>query len=143
MTGYTKKAAGPYKSDARYAGGEKIAQSSEYIVETKSKQGFTLSKGKKIDTALKYTVEWEWQGAIAWLENLRYKKTDDLELLATVDMAVCEIEQRGTTATLAAIKALIANDKEWKAKLNKPIFSDDNIVRAMRELQTLLPGRKL
>jgi type I restriction enzyme S subunit len=142
MVGYAKKAAGPYKSDARYAGGEKIAQSSGYIVETKGKQGFTLSNGKNMAAALKYSAEWGWQDAVAWLENLRYKKTDELELLATVDMAIRDLENDGKPATLGSIKDLIANDKEWKAKLAKPIFSDANITRAICELQALLPRRK-
>jgi type I restriction enzyme S subunit len=63
-----------------------------------------------------------------------------LELLATVDMAICDLEEAGTPVSAASIKHLIATNAEWKAKLNKQIFSDANIANAIKELRTLLRG---
>ena len=63
-----------------------------------------------------------------------------MELLATVDMAICDLEEAGTPVSVTAIKHLIATNAEWKAKLKRQIFSDANIARAIRELQTLLQG---
>ncbi|MCL2184519.1 MAG: restriction endonuclease subunit S [Treponema sp.] len=132
VTDFTKKAAGPYKSDARYAGGEKIAQENGYIVETKDKIGFSITKGEKNSIALKYAYDWQWQEAINWLvSKFLYKSRDELETLATVDMAVCELLEEGKTIDLNAVKDVIRSNAEWKPKLSKLHFSDTNIIAAI------------
>lgn len=137
---FKKKAAGPYADEIRYKGGEPIARSAKYIVTTSANsKGTTFARGGNISQALGYIQSWGRQPDIKWLtDNLKYKKVDDLELLATVDMAICDLEKIGTPISVAAIKHLIATNAEWKAKLKKQSFSDDNIARAIKELQTLL-----
>lgn len=139
---FKKKAAGPYADEVRYRGGEPIAQSAKYIKTTTSKgKGTTFARGDSIDKALSYIRNWGRQSDIQWVaDNLRFKKVDDLELLATVDMAICDLTEAGTPISVASIKHLIATNEEWKAKLKKQTFSDANIARAIKELQTLLQG---
>lgn len=138
---FKKKAAGPYADEVRYKGGEPIAKKSGYIDTTTSKQGTTFSRGKNISQALGYIESWGKQDDIQWVaDNLRFKKVDELELLATVDMASCDLTNEGIPVTVQSIKHLIETNKEWKAKLEKQIFSDANIERAISELQTLLRG---
>lgn len=137
---FKKKAAGPYADEVRYKGGEPIARSAKYIVTTPTKgKGTTFARGSNITQALSYIESWGRQADIKWLtDKLKFRKVDDLELLATVDMAICDLEEAGMPVSVAAIKHLIATNTEWKAKLKKQSFSDDNIARAIKELQTLL-----
>jgi type I restriction enzyme S subunit len=137
---FKKKAAGPYADEVRYKGGEPIARSAKYITTKTTKgKGTTFARGTEIGKALGYIQRWGKQADIQWVaDNLKYKRVDELELLATVDMAICDLTEAGTPVSVASIKRLIASNKEWKAKLKKQIFSDANIARAIRELQTLL-----
>lgn len=139
---FKKKAAGPYADEVRYRGGEPIARSANYIATTTAKdKGTTFARGKNISQALVYIESWGKQGDIRWVaDKLKFKKVDELELLATVDMAICDLDEAGTPVSVAAIKHLIATNAEWKAKLKRQAFSDANIARAIRELQTLLQG---
>jgi type I restriction enzyme S subunit len=137
---FKKKAAGPYADEVRYKGGEPIAQSAKYITRTEVKgKGTTFARGAEIGKALGYIQRWCKQTDIKWVaDKLKFKKVDELELLATVDMAICDLTEAGTLMSVASIKHLIATNEEWKAKLKKQTFSDSNIARAIRELQTLL-----
>lgn len=136
---FKKKAAGPYADVVRYKGGEPIARSANYVTTTTNDKGTTFARGSDIDEALAYIQSWGKQGDIAWVaDKLKYKKGDELELLATVDMAICDLTDAGIPVSVDSIKHLIATNKEWKAKLKKQTFSDENIAYAIRELQTLL-----
>ena len=136
---FKKKAAGPYADEVRYKGGEPIARSANYIDTTTGKQGTTFARGKNISQAIGYISSWGKQGDIKWVaDKLRFKKVDELELLATVDMAICDLTEAGTPVTVQSIKHLIATNADWKAKLKKQTFSDANIAQAIKELQTLL-----
>lgn len=137
---FKKKAAGPYADEVRYKGGEPIARSANYIATTTTKdKGTTFARGKNISQALEYIESWGKQGDFRWIaEKLKFRNVDELELLATVDMAICDLEEAGTPVSVAAIKHLIATNAEWKEKLKRQTFSDTNIARAIRELQTLL-----
>lgn len=136
---FKKKAAGPYADEVRYKGGEPIAQSAKYITRATTKnKGTTFARGSEIGKALGYIQSWGKQADIQWVaEKLKFKKVDELELLATVDMAICDLTEAGTPVSVASIKHLIATNEEWKAKLKKQTFSDANIAHAIRELQTL------
>lgn len=137
---FKKKAAGPYADEVRYKGGEPIARNAKYITTTSTKdKGTTFTRGGNISQALGYIQSWGKQADIQWVaDKLKYKKVDELELLTTVDMAICDLEEAGTPVSVASIKHLIATNAEWKAKLKKQSFSDANIARAIKELQTLL-----
>lgn len=138
---FKKKAAGPYADEVRYKGGEPIAKSSKYIATTTGKQGTTFARGKDIGKALDYIQSWGREADIKWVaDKLKFKSVDELELLATVDMAICDLTEAGTPVSVQSIKHLIATNAEWKEKLKKQTFSDANIARAIRELNTLLQG---
>jgi type I restriction enzyme S subunit len=136
---FKKKAAGPYADEIRYKGGEPIAKENGYIETTTTDKGTIFSKGKNINKALQLVSKWARQNDIKWLvDNFKYKKVDELELLATVDMAICDLLEVGTEISVNSIKNLIATNKEWKAKLKKQNFSDKNIADAIKELKSLL-----
>ncbi|UOF91947.1 restriction endonuclease subunit S [Fodinisporobacter ferrooxydans] len=137
---FKKKAAGPYADEVRYKGGEPIANSNRYIATTTTKgKGTTFTQGKNIGQALDYIERWGRQNDIQWLaDKFRYTSVDDLELLATVDMAICDLEVAGIPVSVASIKHLIATNKEWQAKLQKKTFADSKIAKAIGDLQTLL-----
>lgn len=138
---FKKKAAGPYADEVRYKGGEPIAKNANYIATINEKQGTTFARGKNIGKALGYIQSWGKEDDIKWVaDKLKFKKVDELELLATVDMTACDLTEAGTPVSVQSIKYLIATNAEWKAKLKKQTFSDANIARALRELNTLLQG---
>lgn len=131
---FKKKAAGPYADEVRYKGGEPIAIRNNYVTVNNSKQGSMFAKGKDIGKALDYVAKWAMQTELDWLiEQFLHTKVDTLELLATIDMAMCELENSGVKVSVDSVKKLIASDKEWKAKLNKTCFSDADIGWAITE----------
>jgi type I restriction enzyme S subunit len=134
MAAFKRKAAGPYANEVRYKGGEPIANNSNYIIAKTSKFGTLFSKGKKINKALEYIEKWNMQPDIDWLvSQFKFSNVDQLEVLATIDMAICDLEKENKTVSLLAIKNLIVSDKQWKAKLDKPYFNDLNIQKAINE----------
>jgi type I restriction enzyme S subunit len=140
IAAFKKKAAGPYAHEVRYKGGERIARNKQYIetITTKGK-GTIFKKGKDIEKSLEYIKSWGIQNDIQWLvENFLYTTGDKLELLATVDMAACDLKEAGTPVSVASVKHLIATNDEWKAKLQKIIFSDTMIAGAIADLKKLL-----
>ena len=129
---FKKKAAGPYADEIRYKGGEPIAKKNGYISATTTPKGTSFSKGKKIDAALSYVEKWQIQSDIDWLvSNFKYVGVNDLELYATIDMAICDLEHEGIAVSVDSVKELIRSNDEWKAKLTKTYFSDADIVRAI------------
>jgi type I restriction enzyme S subunit len=71
---------------------------------------------------------------IDWLlTQFKYTKVDQLELIATIDMARCDLEKEGIPVSLSTIKHLIATNEEWKAKLKKEHFDDFSIQRGIDE----------
>lgn len=138
VSDFKKKAAGPYADTVRYKGGEPIAMKNRYIASESGKQGTRYSKGDNIAQALDYVEQWGMQADMQWLkENFLYTSRDDLELFATVDMAMCDLNEADIPVSVEAIKNLIASDKEWKAKLSKAFFSDRDIARAIRKCTEL------
>lgn len=137
---FKKKAAGPYADEVRYKGGEPIARSSGYIATTTVKgKGTIFARGKNMPQALDYIRRWNKQTDIQWLlDKFLYKSVDDLELLATVDMAICDLTEAGISVSVDSIKHLIATNKEWRDKLKKQVFEDRKIAQAIRDLEALL-----
>ena len=135
---FKKKAAGPYADEVRYRGGEPIAISSKYISVKKGAKGSSFSKGEKIADALTYLENWNLNADLKWLcEQFKYIKTDKLELLATIDMAICDLTDAGITVTVDSIKNLIKSHSEWKEKLSKSYFKDTDIAWAIKECKKL------
>lgn len=139
VSDFKKKAAGPYADEIRYKGGEPIALKNGYISSSKNTgKGTVFSKGKNIEKALEYIDKWEMHTDIDWLiSEFRYYKTDKLELLATIDMAICDLERENVEITVASIKTLISQHKEWVDKLSKTYFSDSDIAWAIDECRKL------
>ena len=137
VEGYIKKAAGPYNPQTRYGGPEKIALQKDYVRQHRSdrRQGFIASTN--FDEAESYFDRWYESEALQWLEQFRYKTNGDLELLTTVDMAVEELYEVGGGVSVESVKDVILSNPEWKPKLDRPIFSDANLARAIEDCQKL------
>lgn len=135
---FKKKAAGPYADEVRYKGGEPIAIRNKYIKTIKTQKGTKFEKGEGIEGALQYIDKWQMQSDLDWLVNqFKYIKTDKLELLATIDMAMQDLKNESIVISVATVKELIRNNKEWKAKLSKSYFSDEDIAWAIEECKKL------
>jgi type I restriction enzyme S subunit len=77
---------------------------------------------------------------VTWVVNqFRWRRNEELELLTTVDFAALDLNRAGKSVTLDAIKQVIAANPEWKPKLKRNVFSDSNIASALEELRTLFP----
>lgn len=138
--GYLKKAAGPYDPNTKYKGPEAIALKNGYVraVHNGTYEGFV--GGDKSDQAQRYFDQWYGMPSLDWLERFHYRKTDDLELLATVDMAMVDLAAAGQPANLVGVKRVIAAHPEWVPKLSRELFSDDRIAGAIAECQVLFGG---
>lgn len=129
--GYLKKAAGPYNPKTRYEGGEGIALKRGYVRSVHTGQYEGLMAGAKLAEAEAYVEKWHGPELRTWLAQFHYEKTEALELLATVDMAMVEIRRAGRQVSVDAVRQLIAADPEWRRKLEREIFSDDHIAQAI------------
>jgi type I restriction enzyme S subunit len=133
---YLKKAAGPYSPWARYQGPEKIAAKNGYVAACKVGQLAGLVAGRNIGDIDKYLPRYGFADALAWVEaTLRYEKNDELELLSTVDFAALDLLDREKAVTVEAVKNVIAAHPDWAPKLDRAIFSDANIARALGRLK--------
>ena len=138
ISAFHKKAAGPYADEVRYKGGEPIAQKNKYIQVKRSEKGSRFEKGVQMQQAMAYLQEWGKQADIDWLvSQFQYTSVDELELLATVDMAICDLRREGKEISVASIKDLIRSNKEWRDKLKKTYFRDSDIQRAIKKCQDL------
>lgn len=138
ISAFHKKAAGPYADEVRYKGGEPIAQKNKYIQVKRNEKGSRFEKGAQMQWALAYLQDWGKQTDIDWLvSQFQYTNVNDLELFATVDMAICDLKQEGKEISVASIKNLISSNKEWRAKLKKTYFRDSEIQRAIKKCQDL------
>lgn len=135
VQGYLKKAAGPYNPKTKYSGPEKIAQENGYIRQHENGNYRGFIAGEKIEQAKAYFIKWYGSEIIAWLEQFRYRSNDDLELLATVDMAMQELLKQGKAVDVDSVRALIASEPEWLPKLERSVFSDSGIAAAISECQ--------
>ncbi|HVT27842.1 MAG TPA: restriction endonuclease subunit S, partial [Lacipirellulaceae bacterium] len=138
--GYLKKAAGPYNPATRYAGPEKIAQENGYIKRHMRDQYDGYIAAGKIAEARNYFMNWYGQAALDWLQQFRFWKKEELERLATVDMAMEELRRKNRDVTLGEVKNLIATAPEWFPKLDRAAFSDELIAAAMTQCAQLFPG---
>lgn len=108
VSDFKKKAAGPYADTVRYKGGEPIAKKNKYIVSESGKQGTRYSKGTNMGQALDYVERWGMQADLQWLkENFLHTSRNDLELFATVDMAMCDLDEVGISVSVESIKNLM------------------------------------
>jgi type I restriction enzyme, S subunit len=134
--GYLKKAAGPYNPKTKYQGPEGIALKNRYIRRHNNGTYVGFVAAEKIAQAEQYFAGW-YPEAKEWLEQFRFEKTDELELLATIDMAVEDLRSGSRAVELNSVKDVIRTHPEWQAKLSRPIFSNDNITRAINKCSNL------
>ena len=130
--GYKKFAAGPYNPSLKYSTARPIALGKKYIRECIGfYKGFVTDKNA--GEALGYFEKWYGDEPIKWLEQFRYIKNrkNELELLTTVDKTMVELRNTKKPITMSAVKEIIENSDEWKPKLKREIFSDENISRAI------------
>ena len=93
--------------------------------------------------ALTYLKDWGKQADVDWLvSQFHYTSVNELELLATVDMAICDLRREGKEISVASIKDLIRSNKEWRDKLKKAYFKDADIQRAINHCQELFPDKE-
>lgn len=135
--GYLKKAAGPYNPAVKYKGPEGIAQKNRYVRLHRSDQYTGFVAGENISQAEAYFAKWYGDEPLIWLEQFRFQSNDELELLATVDMAMVDLRNTKKAEQLANVRKVIREHPEWEAKLNRAIFSDEKINRAMKSCQQL------
>ncbi len=135
--GYLEKAAGPYNPSTKYKGAEKIALSNRYV-RSHARDNFSgFVAAEKIAEAEGYFTKWYGDDCVSWLEQFRYKKNDELELLATVDMAMLKLRETGIQVSVASVKQYLHDAPEWKAKLGRSIFADESIDMAIKWSQQL------
>lgn len=138
ISAFHKKAAGPYADEVRYKGGEPIAQKNKYIQIKRNERGSCFEKGVQMQQALTYLQDWGKQVDVDWLvSQFQYTSVNELELLATVDMAICDLRREGKEISVASIKDLIRSNKEWRDKLKKTYFRDSDIQRAIKKCEDL------
>lgn len=138
ISAFHKKAAGPYADEVRYKGGEPIAQKNKYIQVKRNEKGSRFEKGVQMQQALTYLQDWGKQADIDWLvSQFQYTSVNELELLTTVDMAICDLHREGKEISVASIKDLIRSNKEWRDKLKKTYFRDSDIQRAIKKCEDL------
>ena len=135
--GYLKKAAGPYNPHTRYGGPEKIALEKDYMRQHRSGKGQGFIASTHVDEAERYFDRWYGSEVLQWLEQFRYETNNDLELLTTVDMAAEELCEAGEEVSVESIKEVIRSHPEWNPKLDRPIFSDASLARAIESCQKL------
>jgi hypothetical protein len=135
--GYLKKAAGPYNPATRYKGPEGIAQKNKYVRVHNNGNYMGFVAAENINEAESYFQKWYGREMLQWLEQFRVKKTDNLELIATVDMAMEDLRREEKSVGLATVKQVIQSHPEWEAKLEREIFSDKNIGWAIKFCKTL------
>lgn len=138
--GFMKKAAGPYNPRTRYGGAEKIALQNRYVRTLSTAKGEGFVADENIDQAEGYFDKWYGAEALTWLEQFRYQKNDALELLTTVDMASEDLSRAGKVVTTSTVKQIIHDSPEWKAKLDRSVFSDDNIAASIQTCRQLFSG---
>jgi type I restriction enzyme S subunit len=135
--GYLKKAAGPYNPRTKYGGPERIAIENTYIREHQNGPYRGFIAAENIAQAEGYFEKWYGADCVRWLEQFRFIKNDELEALATVDMAAEDLRATGQRVDVDSVKDLIRGHEEWRAKLSRPAFSDIGIKKAMETARKL------
>lgn len=135
---YLRKAAGPYNPKTKYQGPEKIAHENGYVQDYQNGKLSGFIPGENIAAAKTYFQNYWSIDCLTWLEtHFKYKSNDELELYATVDNAMLELHKNNKPINVQEIKTIIKTEKEWKAKLEREIFSDDNIQKAINYLPSI------
>lgn len=131
---FKKFAAGPYNPKSRYGGSENIGKEKKYFDLVKDAKGYdAFAPMENIQEAVDYFTQWYGSDIQNWVQRFRQYKPWDLETLATVDMAVYDLREKGIESTVASVKTYLSSIPKWQTKLNKPHFSDRHIQYAIDE----------
>lgn len=139
ISGWLNKAAGPYNHDLRYGGVEDFVINQGWCRDiSNGKEHPRYQQGTNSNQAKQQYLEHYSRSTLNWLKEYFFFKTDDeLELLATVDKAKLSRTRNGLSADWTGVKQYIAQEPEWKDKLKKEHFSDDNLRSAVVQLDGL------
>ena len=137
-----KKAAGPYNPNTRYGGAEKIAIKSGYVRVHNSGKAEGFIAAEKIAQAEGYFEKWYGSHVLTWLEQFRYKKNDELELVTTVDMASEDLRREGkdVRSTRSEADYLPAPGMEGQSWISQS-SPTSNIASAIEECRKLFQVR--
>jgi len=136
--GYYKLPAGPYNPSYKYRTALPIALKNKYVVGHKASfmghEYISLTVGEEILEAKRYFTQWHGEKPLEWLKQFQdlQNRRNELELLTTVDMAMVELQRENKPINLFSVKELIQKSLIWKDKLKRSIFSDENIIRAIK-----------
>ncbi len=134
---FLKKAAGPYNPSMKYSGGIAIAKAKSYITEARGRYGFGHIPGATIAELEPAVERYGYGESATWVnQHFKFKKNEEWELLATVDYAMLQVRD----ATPADILAYVANDPEWRPKIEKLGLTEFKIESAMLEIRALFPN---
>jgi type I restriction enzyme, S subunit len=132
---YIKKAAGPYSPWAKFDGPEDLARARGYVRDTKADPLEGMVAGKRVGEVEEQVTDPLIGEAVDWvMKNFHFETNDSLELLTTVDFAVVGLRKEGKEISREEIKKVIANSKDWTAKLKRELFSDENIDKALKRM---------
>lgn len=135
---FHEHAAGPYDETVRHGGGEVLATQSGYIEIEDRGDSSKFSCGKNIEEAKKQLYDFDAVGTLKWLDdNFRMTSKEELELLATVDLARLRLEQTGRTADTQSVYDYISQSTDWAAKLDRADFHISNIAKALKQSREL------
>lgn len=134
------KAVSFYYPNTKYEGSETIALDKGYVRTLRNEKCEGFVAGDNIEEAQHYFDQWYGTAALEWLERFRFRTTDDLELLATVDMAMVELATAGEPVDVDGVKHLIVAHPAWVPKLSRELFSDERIAGAIAEGASLFPA---
>lgn len=109
--GFDKYAAGPYNPANRYKGAEDIAVKNKYItkVQNPTSQNDAFVVNENIEEALNYFQEWYGTEIQQWIEQFKFYKNEYLEVLTTIDKAICELIRKKIIIDVPNIKSYIAS----------------------------------
>lgn len=129
---YTEQRFGPYAPKSTYAGGEKIALGKKYVQRIKG--GFM--PGEKISEIKKYTYQ-ELGAVDKVLLFLKFKKDDELELLATIDFIIYKKLQSNEKSTANSVLDYIQSSNVWKEKIDRLQLTLEKVNGAISILREL------
>lgn len=130
---YAVKEMGPYDVSSRYKGGERVAKNKQYIGQDKNK----ITTASNMQEALGYSYR-QLQNIPNVLSVLKFKKDEQLEVLATVDYAVYDlVDKNHKKVTPKEIFNYISSNEVWNQKIERLKLTEDKIKEALSILKTL------
>lgn len=127
---YSEYMFGPYNPKSTYAGGEMLAIKKGYIKRIRG--GF--KPWNNMGEARKYYLK-EASLVKRVVNFLRYKKDEELELMATVDFIIYKFLSQKIKPTASEILNYINNSVVWKQKVGRLLLNENKITNAMQMLR--------